>query len=58
MVKKIYLVVPNWKFWKCIRCLLCSKMGLSIEKLLVASNENNILTEWINTEFMTLEKKS
>ncbi len=32
-------------------------MGLPIEKLLVASNENNILTEWINTGIYDISNK-
>lgn len=32
-------------------------MGLPIEKLLVASNENNILTEWINTGVYDISNK-
>ncbi|XPV82134.1 MAG: hypothetical protein ACNI22_16450 [Halarcobacter sp.] len=32
-------------------------MGVPIEKLLVASNENNILTEWINTGIYDIRDK-
>lgn len=33
-------------------------MGLPIEKLLVASNENNILTQWIKTGIYDIRGKA
>ncbi|RXJ96938.1 threonine synthase [Arcobacter sp. AHV-9/2010] len=47
--ENIYLVVPSGNFGNVLGAYYAQKMGLCIEKLLVASNENNILTQWINT---------
>jgi threonine synthase len=47
--EKIYLVVPSGNFGNVLGGFYAMNMGVPIEKLLVASNENNILTEWINT---------
>ncbi len=47
--ENIYLVVPSGNFGNVLGAYYAQKMGLNIEKLLVASNENNILTQWINT---------
>ncbi|MDD4329361.1 MAG: threonine synthase [Aliarcobacter sp.] len=47
--EKIYLVVPSGNFGNVLGGFYALQMGVPIEKLLVASNENNILTQWINT---------
>jgi threonine synthase len=47
--EKIYLVVPSGNFGNVLGGFYAQEMGVPIEKLLVASNENNILTQWINT---------
>lgn len=47
--EKIYLVVPSGNFGNVLGGFYSLQMGVPIEKLLVASNENNILTQWINT---------
>ena len=56
--EKIYLVVPSGNFGNVLGAYYAQKMGLSIEKLLVASNENNILTEWINTGIYDIREKN
>ncbi|AXH08743.1 threonine synthase [Malaciobacter halophilus] len=55
--QKIYLVVPSGNFGNVLGGYYAKKMGLPIEKLLVASNENNILTEWINTGVYDISNK-
>ena len=47
--EKIYLVVPSGNFGNVLGGFYAQEMGVPVEKLLVASNENNILTQWINT---------
>ncbi len=46
--EKIYLTVPSGNFGNALGGYYAMKMGIPIEKILIASNENNILTQWIN----------
>ncbi len=46
---KVYLDVPSGNFGNVLGAYYALKMGLPVEKLIVASNENNILTELIQT---------
>ena len=55
--EKIYLIVPSGNFGNVLGAFYAEEMGLPIEKLLVASNENNILTEWINTGIYDIREK-
>jgi len=45
--EKIYIDVPSGNFGNVLGAYYAQKMGLPIEKMLVASNENNILTQWL-----------
>ena len=56
--ENIYLVGPSGNFGNVLGAYYAQKMGLNIEKLLVASNENNILTQWINTGVYDIREKS
>jgi len=46
---KVYLNVPSGNFGNALGGYYAMKMGLPVEKILIASNRNNILTELINT---------
>ena len=47
--EKINFVVPTGNFGNILSAYYAAKMGLPVNKLICASNENNILTDFINT---------
>ncbi len=49
MGEKVYMVVPSGNFGNALGAYYAKKAGLPVEKILIASNINNILTDWINT---------
>lgn len=55
--EKIYLTVPSGNFGNVLGGFYAQQMGVPVEKLLVASNENNILTQWINTGIYDIRDK-
>jgi threonine synthase len=56
--EKIYLIVPSGNFGNALGGYYAKKMGFPIEKILIASNQNNILTEWITTGIYDISNKS
>lgn len=46
---KINFVVPTGNFGNILAAYYAMKMGLPVNKLICASNENNVLTDFINT---------
>ena len=46
---RIYLNVPSGNFGNALAGYYAMKMGLPIEKIIIASNSNNVLTQLINT---------
>lgn len=49
MGEKVYLNVPSGNFGNALGGYYAYKMGLPVEKIIIASNENNVLTRLINT---------
>ncbi len=47
--EKVYLNVPSGNFGNVLGGFYAMQMGLPVEKLVIASNENNILTRFIHT---------
>ena len=47
--ENVYLNVPSGNFGNALGGYYAMKMGLPVEKILIASNNNNILTQFINT---------
>jgi len=46
---EVYLIVPSGNFGNALGAYYAKKAGLPIRRILIASNANNILTEWIET---------
>ena len=56
MGEKVYLNVPSGNFGNALGGYYAMRMGLPVEKILIASNKNNILTQLINTGAYDLRK--
>lgn len=55
---KIYLNVPSGNFGNALGGYYAMKLGLPVEKIIIASNNNNILTQLIKTGIYDLRQKS
>ena len=58
MGENVYLCVPSGNFGNALGGYYAMKMGLPVEKILIASNNNNILTELIHTGTYDLRNKT
>ncbi|WP_345977621.1 threonine synthase [Sulfurimonas sp. HSL3-7] len=57
MGEKVYLNVPSGNFGNVLGAFYAQKMGLPVEKLVVSSNENNVLTQLIKTGLYDMRNK-
>ncbi len=46
---KVYLDIPSGNFGNALGAYYAAKMCIPVEKIMIASNANNVLTQWINT---------
>jgi threonine synthase len=58
MGEKVYLDVPSGNFGNALGGYYAMKMGLPVEKIIIASNENNVLTRLINEGRYDLQGQS
>ncbi len=55
---KVYLNVPSGNFGNALGGYYAMKMGLPVEKILISSNQNNVLTDWINKGAYDLRQRT
>ncbi len=56
--ERVYLNVPSGNFGNALGGFYAWKMGLPVEKILIASNNNNVLTDLINTGCYDLRQRN
>ncbi|ANV97879.1 threonine synthase [Helicobacter enhydrae] len=55
---EIYSVIPSGNFGNALGAFYAKMMGVPFRKIIIASNTNNILTEWITTGIYDISSKS
>jgi threonine synthase len=55
--EKFYITVPSGNFGNALGAYYAKKMGLPVEKILIASNINNILTDLLTTGIYDIGKR-
>ena len=55
---KVILNVPSGNFGNALGAYYARKMGLPVERIVISSNANKVLTEWINTGCYEIANKS
>ena len=55
--EKVYMVVPSGNFGNALGGYYAWRMGLPVEKIVIASNANNVLTDLINTGSYDLRQR-
>ncbi len=58
MGENVYLNVPSGNFGNVLGAFYAKKMGLPVEKMVISSNENNVLTELIKTGVYDMRNKA
>ncbi|MFV2033453.1 MAG: threonine synthase [Gammaproteobacteria bacterium] len=56
--EKVYLNVPSGNFGNALGAYYARKMGLPVERIMISSNVNNVLTRWVNTGRYDIDDKS
>ncbi|MFV2032458.1 MAG: threonine synthase, partial [Gammaproteobacteria bacterium] len=54
----VYLNIPSGNFGNALGAYYARKMGLPVERIIVSSNANNVLTEWIDTGVYDISDKA
>ncbi len=55
---KVYLIVPSGNFGNALGAYYARKMGLPVERIVISSNANNVLTDLINSGRYDIAGKS
>lgn len=55
---KVYLNIPSGNFGNALGAYYARKMGLPVERIIIASNANNVLTDWITSGSYDIANKT